>query len=248
VAERIAALVPDPAEPVVEIGPGLGALTLPLARSGRRLVAVELDLRLADHVERLLMEHPASRVARGDILAERIETLMPGESQVTVVGNLPYAITSPALQWVLDQAPRVRRALVMVQREVAERLTAPPGEKRYGPLTVFVALGASVRAEFRVSPGAFHPRPDVESVLLALTPRAYPGTTADERERALRVARASMGTRRKTLQNALAHGLGGTAAEAAERVRAAGIDPRRRGETLSIEELLAVARVPGALP
>jgi 16S rRNA (adenine1518-N6/adenine1519-N6)-dimethyltransferase len=246
VAARIAALVPDPAEPVVEIGPGLGALTLPLARSGRRLVAVELDLRLADHVERLLSDHPAARVARGDILVERIDALMPGESQqVTVVGNLPYAITSPALGWILAQAPRVRRAVLMLQREVADRLAAPPGEKRYGPVTVFVRLEAEVKIEFRVSPGAFLPRPEVDSVVLTLTPRPYPGSTEAERGHALAIARAAMGTRRKTLQNALARGLGIAPASAATRLRAAGIDPRRRGETLSIEALLAIARVPG---
>lgn len=245
VAARIVALVPDPAEPVIEIGPGLGALTLPLARSGRRLVAVELDLRLADHVERLLSDHPAARVAHGDILEERIDALMPGESQVTVVGNLPYAITSPALGWMLAQAPRVRRAVLMLQREVADRLAAPPGEKRYGPVTVFVRLEAEVKTEFRVSPGAFLPRPEVDSMVLTLTPRPYPGSTEAERGRALAIARAAMGTRRKTLQNALAHGLGVAPASAATRLRAAGIDPQRRGETLSIEELLAIARVAG---
>jgi len=246
VAERIAALILDPAEPVIEIGPGLGALTVPLARTGRRLVAVELDLRLADHLERLISGHPAARVVRGDILMERIDSLMPSEPQVTVLGNLPYAITSPVLAWILEQAARVRRAVLMLQREVADRLSSPPGEKRYGPITVFVRLEAEVRSEFRVSPGAFYPRPEVESVVLSLTPRPYPGSTPAERERALVLARAAMGTRRKTLQNALAHGLGMSPAEAAARLNAAGIDPRRRGETLAIAELLAIARVGGA--
>lgn len=246
VAGRIAALVEDPAEPVIEIGPGLGALTLPLARSGRRFVAVELDLRLADHVERLLEAHPAARVARGDILKERIEALMPGIPLVTVVGNLPYAITSPALEWVLAQPGRVRRAILMVQREVGDRLAAPPGEKRYGPITVFVRLSGEVATRFRVSPGAFYPRPEVDSVVLELTPRPYPGTSADERARALAISRAAMGTRRKTLQNALSRGLGLSTAEAGALLGAAGIDPRRRGETLAIEELVAIARAEAA--
>ena len=242
VAERIAALLEDPAEPVIEIGPGLGALTLPLARTGRRIVAVELDLRLADHVERLLEPHPAARVVRGDILRERIESLMPGVPSVTVVGNLPYAITSPALEWVLVQGARVRRAVLMVQREVGERMAARPGGKRYGPITVFVRLGADVTPRFRVSPGAFHPRPEIDSVVLEIAPRPYPGTTAAERAGTLAVARAAMGTRRKTIQNALSHGLGLPTAEAGRLLAAAGIDPRRRGETLGIEELLTIAR------
>jgi 16S rRNA (adenine1518-N6/adenine1519-N6)-dimethyltransferase len=246
VAERIAGLISGPDEPVLEIGPGLGALTLPLARSGRNLVAVELDLRLADHLERLLVDHPAARVVRGDILTERIDALMPGGFQVTVIGNLPYAITSPVLGWVLEQAPRVRRAVLMLQREVAERLAAPPGGKRYGPVTVFARLEAEVKSGFRVSPGAFFPRPEVDSVVLILEPRPYPGTTGKERAGALAIARAAMGTRRKTLQNALAHALGAPPAAVSARLRAAGIDPGRRGETLTIEELLAIARTPEA--
>ncbi len=246
VAERIAALVEDPAEPVVEIGPGLGALTVPLAATGRPLVAVELDLRLAEHVERRLALFPNARVRRGDILKERIDDLMPEAARVTVVGNLPYSITSPALEWVITQGARARRAILMVQREVAERLAAPPGGKQYGPLTVYARLNAEVRTLFRVSPGAFHPRPDVDSIVLEATPRAYPGTSPEDRARAQAFARAALGTRRKTLANALSHGLGIAPEEARALLGAASIDPRRRGETLSIEELIALARVRAA--
>ena len=242
VAGRIAALVEDPLEPVLEIGPGLGALTVPLAASGRPLVAVEFDLRLADHVELLLADFPNARLRRGDILKERVEALMPDASRITVVGNLPYAITSPALEWLVSQTARVRRALLMIQREVADRLAAPPGEKRYGPLTVFARLHAEIRTLFRVSPGAFYPRPDVDSVVLEATPRPYPGTTAVERARAREIARAAMGTRRKTLVNALGHGLGIAPAEGRALLEAAGIDPRRRGETLTIEEFVTLGR------
>ncbi len=242
VAERIAALVDDPREPVVEIGPGLGALTIPLAATGRALVAVELDLRLAEHMEGLLALFPNGRLHRGDILRERVESLMPDASRVTVVGNLPYAITSPALEWVVTQAARVRRALLMIQREVADRLAAPPGEKRYGPLTVFARLNAEIRILFRVSPGAFYPRPEVDSVVLEVTPRPYPGTTAADRERAQAIARAAMGTRRKTLANALGHGLAVAPANARALLASAAIDPQRRGETLTTDEILALGR------
>ena len=190
VAARIAALVDDPLEPVVEIGPGLGALTTLLAQSGRLLTAVELDLRLAEAVERALASYHAARVVRGDILEQRLDTLlgrMLGEPPAaTIVGNLPYSITTPTLEWILAQGSRVNRALLMVQREYARRLAAPPGGKDYGSITVFVGLHAEVHALFRVSPGAFHPRPAVDSVVLELRPRPYPGTGPEERSAAER--------------------------------------------------------------
>ena len=246
VAARIAALVDDPREPVMEIGPGLGALTTLLARSGRLLIAVELDLRLAEAVEHALASYHAARVVRGDILDQRLDMLlgrMPGQPEAaTVVGNLPYSITTPALEWILAQGSRVNRALLMVQREYARRLAAPPGGKDYGSISVFVGLHAAVTSLFRVSPGAFYPRPEVDSVVLELRPRPYPGTSPDERAAAERLARAGMGTRRKTVANALTHGLGIGAAEAKTLLGAAAIRPDRRGETLSIDEWLALAR------
>jgi 16S rRNA (adenine1518-N6/adenine1519-N6)-dimethyltransferase len=252
VAERIAALVEDPREPVLEIGPGLGSLTTLLARSGRPLVAVELDMRLAEAVERALAAHPNARVVRGDILKQQIEGLFAGVATgsaqgstaggVTVVGNLPYSITTPALEWILTQGPWVRRALLMVQREYARRLAAPPGGKEFGSISIFVGLHAEVSTLFNVSRGAFHPRPEVDSVMLELKPRPYPGTTPAERIAVERLARAGMGTRRKTLLNSLARGLGMTVLEARGLLASAGIDSSRRAETLGIDDWLAVAR------
>ncbi|HEY6572769.1 MAG TPA: 16S rRNA (adenine(1518)-N(6)/adenine(1519)-N(6))-dimethyltransferase RsmA, partial [Candidatus Eisenbacteria bacterium] len=212
VAERIAAVAREgigaaPTGPILEIGPGLGALTERLAASGRPFVAVELDLRLAEHIESLLRPYPNARVVRGDILDQRLDALVPGGEPVTVVANLPYAITSPAIAWILEQGPRVARAVLMTQREVAQRLAAKPGTKEHGSFTVFLALHAELRVEFRVSPGAFHPRPDVDSVVFTVIPRPYPGTTAAERAAVERIVRAATGGRRKTLANSLGHGL-----------------------------------------
>ncbi len=248
VAERIVAVALEGGEagPILEIGPGLGALTEHLAASGRPLVAVELDLRLAEHIETLLRPYPDARVVRGDILDQRLDALLPGSAPVTVVANLPYVITSPAIAWALEQGPRVARAVLMTQREVAQRLAAKPGTKEHGSFTVFLALHAELRIEFRVSPGAFHPRPDVDSVVFTVTPRPYPGTTAEERAAVERIVRAATGGRRKTLANSLGHGLG----IGAERARAilvrAGVDPGRRAETVSVDEWIAVARAEGA--
>ena len=244
VAERIASLADEGGGggAVLEIGPGLGALTERLARSGRALVAVELDHRLAERVESVLAEVPSARVVRGDILDQRLDTLLPGDASVTVVANLPYSITTPAVEWVLAQGTRVRAACLMVQREVAERMTAVPGGKEFGSLSVFLSLHAEVESLFRVSPGAFYPRPEVDSVVVRVAPRPYPGTTAEERADAESLARAATGGRRKTIGNALARGLGIDGEAARALLRAADVDPTRRGESLSVEEWLAVAR------
>jgi len=242
VARRIADWIEDPLEPIVEIGPGLGALSIELASTGRPFVAVELDFRLAEHMEEELRPFPKARVVRGDILDRPVGALIPEAGQVTVVGNLPYSITTPALEWILGQKERVGRALLMVQREFAERLTAKPGSKEYGSISVFVGLNAHIKSCFRVSPGAFYPRPEVDSTVLEVTPRPYPGTSAEEREAASRMARAAMGARRKTLANALARGLGLAAGEARALLEEARLDPDRRGETLSIPEFAALAR------
>ena len=242
VARRIAGLIPDPLEPVLEIGPGLGALSLELAASGRPFVAVELDLRLAEYMEGELRPFPRARLVRGDVLDHRIEELFPGGERLTVVGNLPYSITTPALEWIFGQKERVGRAFLMVQREFAERLTAKPGSKEYGSISVFVSLNAGVQNCFRVSPGAFHPRPEVDSTVLEMTPRDYPGTTGEERDAASRMARASMGSRRKTLANSLAKGLDLPGEEARALLAVARLDPVRRGETLSVPEFVSLAR------
>ena len=242
VARRIADLIEDPLEPVVEIGPGLGALSIGLASPGRPFVAVELDFRLAEHMEGALRPYPRARVVRGDVLDVRIDALFPEGDRVTVVGNLPYSITTPALEWILGQSERVQRALLMVQREFAERLTAKPGSKEYGSISVFVAVNAGVRNCFRVSPGAFFPRPEVDSTVLEVIPRPFPGTTAEEREAASRMARASLGTRRKTLANALGHGLGVATGDVRAILASVGIDAARRGETLSVAEFVALGR------
>jgi len=240
VAERIAALVEDPKEPVIEIGPGLGALTMLLAATGRELTAVELDLRLAEALETRLAPRPGARVVRGDILEQRAEDLVSGPA--TVVANLPYSITTPALEWIVRQGGRIRRAVLMVQREYAQRLSAKPGGKEHGSITVFLQLHAEVRVLFRVSPGAFHPRPEVDSVVLELMQRPYPGTTAEERASVEHLARAGMGTRRKTLANALARALGMEGAVVRAWLAAAGVESERRGETLSVDEWIALSK------
>jgi 16S rRNA (adenine1518-N6/adenine1519-N6)-dimethyltransferase len=130
----------------------------------------------------------------------------------------------------------------MVQREVAERMTATPGGKEFGSLSVFLALHAEIAPLFRVSPGAFHPRPEVDSMVVSVTPRPYPGTSEPERQEVERLARAATTARRKTVANALARGIGMEPEAVRHLLDEARIDPARRGETLGVEEWIALAR------
>lgn len=242
VAERIASLVADPGEAVLEIGPGLGALSERLAATGRPFVAVEVDHRLAEHVASLLGPRRNARVVRGDVLAQRLADLLPGSAPVSIVANLPYSITTPAVEWALAQGPRVRRAFLMVQREVARRMTASPGGKEHGSLSVFLGLHAETVERFRVSPGAFYPRPDVDSVVVEVTPRPLAGTTEETRRDAERLARLATGGRRKTIANALTRGLSIDVAAVRALLIEACVDPAARGETLGLEAWVALAR------
>ncbi len=244
VAERIveaAGLQAD--DVVVEIGAGLGALTAGLAARAARVVAVERDPDLVAVLRAELQAQPAVEVAAVDALeldfaAEATRAGRP----LVVIGNLPYQITTPLLFAVLAAAEAGRviaRAVFMVQKEVAERLAAPPGGKTYGRLTVMVQQLARVTPLFHVGPGAFLPPPAVASSVFRLEPRAQPRAAVTDPGRFERVVRAAFEGRRKMLRRALEPGFGAEALAAA--FAATGIDGTRRGETLSVEELAALA-------
>jgi 16S rRNA (adenine1518-N6/adenine1519-N6)-dimethyltransferase len=248
VLDEIAALAAPPAgQPVVELGAGLGHLTARLAARGARVVAVERDrdmarvlrAELGDRIE--LVEADAVRVDWAAV-ADRL-----GVERVTVAGNLPYHLTSPILFALLDRAERIGRATLLLQREVAERLASAPGTRNHGLLSVLLQREAEVRVERRVPPGAFLPPPRVESALLTARFRTPPGAPVDP---ALlrRLVKAGFGKRRKTLVNALeAARLAPEEALRAALARAS-VDPRRRGETLSVAEWEALARALAAAP
>lgn len=245
VVDRIAAAVgepppgPDPGDPVIELGPGLGTLSAALLRRGWPVVAVEpdRDMRAVLDVDLVRAGWPV-RVVDGDATRILLADLAPG-GPVRVVGNLPYAVTGGILRNLVDQAADLRRAVLMVQREVRDRLVAAPGTEAYGALTVFVSARCAVVPLFPVPAGAFHPRPKVASAVVALEPLATP--RAGETPAFRRVVRAAFGQRRKTLRNALVGaGLPRDTVDAA--LGSAGVDPGRRGETLSVEELADLAR------
>lgn len=246
VVERIAeAIAPASAERVVELGPGVGTLTAALLRAGARVIAVERDRDMLEVLERELGAHPRLQIVAGDAAELSLDVVNDAKGPIAVAGNLPYAITGAIFRRIVEQRAHVARAVFMVQKEVADRLRAKPDTSDYGALSVFVQAAFDTSLVCKVPRGSFHPPPKVESAVVRLVPRSVP--RAEETPTFQLVVRSAFGTRRKTLRNALGRGLGDTTrAEAA--LGAADIDPRRRGETLSVEEFDRVARAVEALP
>jgi 16S rRNA (adenine1518-N6/adenine1519-N6)-dimethyltransferase len=240
VARAIVDLVaPTASDLVVEIGPGEGALTAELARRAGRVIALEVDRAL---VAGLALRFPGVEVLEADARAwDYRELAAPAGGRVLVVGNLPYSVGKPILTALIRARTAIYEMALMLQREVAERVAAPPGGKTYGSLSILTQLYCDVRVALRVPPGAFRPPPQVESAVLHLRVLPAPRVPLADERRFHSIVRAAFGQRRKTLANALAAGLGippGSARGAAE---AAGIDARRRAETLTIPEFAALA-------
>ncbi|MDQ3033380.1 MAG: 16S rRNA (adenine(1518)-N(6)/adenine(1519)-N(6))-dimethyltransferase RsmA [Myxococcota bacterium] len=223
-------------ERVIELGPGLGTLTGELLRAGAQVVAIEKDREMIEVLRAELGASERLEVIEGDAASVDLAALAKGE-RVALAGNLPYAITGGIVRNLCEHAGHLSRAAIMVQKEVKDRLIAQPDTSEYGTLTVFVQARFDVRTIVKVPAGAFHPPPKVESAVVMLVPRAVP--RAEETDAFRTVVRGAFQARRKTLKNALAQAVGGERAVAA--LEAAGIDGRRRGETLSIEELARVA-------
>lgn len=243
-AARIAAAVRAPPDGrILEIGPGEGALTRHLVKRGAELVAVELDRELAADLAGRWGGREDVAIVRGDALA----FTLPDDDGPPwhVVGNLPYAITSPLVFHWLDQAAdgrRIAELVFMIQREVAERLTADPGTKVFGALTVGVGLAASTERLFDVPPGAFRPPPSVVSSVVRIVPRDRWAIDRAERDRVRELVRGLFGQRRKQLQKGL-RVLGLADSAATDRLaEATGIDLARRPETLSIAEWIGLTR------
>jgi 16S rRNA (adenine1518-N6/adenine1519-N6)-dimethyltransferase len=234
-------VAPLPDDTFIEIGPGQGALTLALAARCRRVIAIEIDRDLAPT---LIARAPKNvTVVNADILDVDLSPWLSADTPLRVAGNLPYNISTPILQRLMsiaDDGRTVKDATVMLQREVAERLAAHPGTKAWGVLSACQQLRASVSAVLALPPSAFRPAPQVHSSVVRLTyhPPAPPTAAADEVER---LVKAVFLHRRKMLSNALsgfADTLGQNPRTSLER---AGIDPDRRPETLSLEELVRLS-------
>jgi len=222
-----------PEDAVLEIGPGLGGLTRYLALSARTVTAVELDERLFPALQAVLAPYPNVRLVHGDMLALRVADLVGGRDYL-VVANIPYYITSALLRHLLEGEPRPRRLVLTVQREVAERLCAGPGDMSL--LALSVQVYGQPRLAANIPAGAFYPPPKVDSAVVRIEIYLEPVIPAARLETFFRLARAGFSQKRKPLRNSLSGGLGIEPAEAEGMLVAAGIDPQRRAETLSLGE------------
>ncbi len=226
---------PQPAQTVVEIGPGLGALTGPLLERLDHLHVVELD---RDLVERLDQQyHRRLTIHAQDALKFDFRELVDNGARLRVIGNLPYNISTPLLFHLLDQADVVSDMMFMLQKEVVQRMLAGPGSKVYGRLSVMLQSRCEISKVLDVGPGAFTPAPKVESAVVALTPRDKALDPVCEAPCFARLVKASFAQRRKTLRNNLKSCLD------SEQISTAGIDPSCRAETLSLEDFIGLAQV-----
>ncbi|NJC69412.1 16S rRNA (adenine(1518)-N(6)/adenine(1519)-N(6))-dimethyltransferase RsmA [Planosporangium thailandense] len=235
----------DPSDVVVEVGPGLGSLTLALLPEAAAVRAVEIDPTLAAALPGTVARHQPEHADRLRVIERDALKVRPDDFDVpptALVANLPYNVAVPVVLHLLAILPGLRHGLVMVQKEVADRLTAGPGSKIYGVPSVKLAWYARARQAGRVPPGVFWPVPNVDSGLVAFTRRDPPAGA--QRERVFAVIDAAFAQRRKTLRAALAGWAGGP--DAAERLlRAAGVDPGARGESLPVEQFAAIAAAAG---
>lgn len=234
----------SPEEGAVEIGSGIGTLTRALAQHAKQVLTFEVDAKLIPVIQHNLRGLQNVRLIHGDFLRQNLPQLIHdtfGDTPFKVVANIPYGITSPILDRLFGAASGWTRAVLMMQREVAERLIAEPGTPEYSAISVFAQYHSRVEIVQRVSRTVFYPPPEVDSAIVRFTPlpRRLP---PDEEKRLFRVVRAAFGQRRKTLLNALSGGLGLPREQVETVLRNAGIAPQRRGETLTLEEFIALSR------
>ena len=239
----VAALAPRPGEALLEIGPGEGALTRLLLDAGATLTAIEIDPDLIPLLEQRFGANPDLRLVRADILTLDPRPLYPAGQPVRVVANLPYYISTAVLQHLLTYRQLFEEMVLMLQREVVDRIIAPPGSRTYGYLSVLVQLFCQVEALFDVPPGAFRPIPKVHSTVLRLRIRREPAVPIADPQAFLLLCQVLFSQRRKTLANNLRAGFARLAlrpeagASLLASLPAHGIDGQRRAETLSLPEL-----------
>lgn len=229
---------------ILEIGPGLGEMTLALARQARRVIAVEIDSKLVGILKKKMVDNPNVEVIQEDILKIDFDQFLYQEgTPIKVVANLPYQISTPLLFRFIDSRHLFLTLTLMLQKEVAERIVAAPGRKEYGPLSIFVQLFSNPSIRFFVKPTAFFPPPKVESAVVHMTWREKPMVHMQDEDWFKKVVRGAFGYRRKTLINALKHSDLSLPHDVKPTLEKIGIDPKRRPETLSIQEFALLAGV-----
>lgn len=233
-----------PIETVVEIGPGLGALTQPLLDEAQKVIAIEIDTNLC----RILREGLGSQYSNLEIRCQdarevSLESLRtPETSRFVLVGNLPYYLSSPLIRWAVSAPQHVTEGLFTLQKEVAQRIAAKPGNKTYGALSILVQLHVEAKIVLRLPPSAFYPQPDVDSEVIHFRYRSEPATPIPCQDWFEKVVFAGFGQRRKTLFNALRKSEIAPEEDVTQALKEAKIEGSRRAETLSVEEFGALTR------
>ena len=231
-----------PEDTVLEIGPGIGTLTQALAMTGASVVSVELDKRLIPVLQETVGAYKNVRVVQGDILKINILETVQGATPFKVCANLPYYITTPIIMNLLEQKLPLERLVVMVQKEVAERMTASPGGRDYGAISVAMQYYTEPKIAFIVKAGSFLPAPKVDSAVLVCKKRSTPPVDVPDEKTFFKVVAAAFSVRRKMLTNSLKNMGGQTTEQVKAWLDRAGIDGTRRAETLSLEEFASLAR------
>jgi 16S rRNA (adenine1518-N6/adenine1519-N6)-dimethyltransferase len=227
---------------IVEIGPGLGFLTRRLVETASKVWAVEVDALLVEWLKRSAIgAHQGLQLIHDDILELRLDEVLPAH-RVKLVANLPYSVSTPVLFRLFEWHNHFSSLVLMVQKEVADRMASGPGTKSYGTLSVWCQVHGRITEKVPVSPAAFYPRPEVRSTIVKIKPYPEPLVPAKEVALLRGLVRSAFGQRRKTLANALAAWLKQGRNDIEIFLRSEGIDPQRRGETLSVEEFLRLAR------
>ena len=242
----VACVAPTPDDAILEVGPGRGALTKLLAASGAQFLAVEWDRDLLPVLNAEFAGAPNVEIGHGDILRVDLRQLLSSRNagrKWKVAANLPYNISSQVLFRFLEVSDLFERLVLMLQKEVGDRLVAPPGCKDYGALTVLLRLHFDIRREFPVKPGSFRPVPKVDSVVLRFTPLPAPRDEVGDEDFFRRLVKGAFNQRRKTLLNSLrSAGIGAEDDSLPVAFSKTGIDGGRRGETLSLGEFAALSR------
>ena len=229
-----------PEDLVIEIGPGVGTLTAQLLKIAKKVVAIELDDTLIPILTEELGEYPNFSLIHNDALKVNFDEVIGDEQSVKLVANLPYYVTTPIIVKLLKEKHRFKSLTIMIQKEVAERMNAEPGSKDYGALTLLVQYYCNTKIVRKVPPACFIPRPKVDSIVIRLDKLEEPKVKVDNEKLFFDIIRNSFNMRRKTLWNGV-KSIGPAKEKLEAAFEKAGVDPKRRGETLSIQEFATLS-------
>jgi len=228
---------------VLEIGPGLGQLTFDISARVKEVIAVEFDKKLFLILSDFAKDFKNIRLIHEDFLKSDLRSIAPGNKKLKVISNLPYYISTPIILKLLENKDRMELALLTLQKEVADRLTAQPNSRDYGSLTLFASFHAGIKKLFNIKKNSFYPIPKIDSTVIMLKPRTEPPVKVMDESILLELIRIGFSSRRKTLINALsAKGYKGLSKDAIQRIlREAGISENTRAEALSLADFAAIS-------